>query len=374
MELIYLTFAALYGGLILYFLAGIFRVVTTHTKNQYTVAVLVPARDEEKNIVRCLQSLREQTYDSNLYDVYVIDDQSSDNTAQIVQKYINDLPAFHLMQHRVKKRQPTFKKQALQFAMGNIFSDIVMTIDADTVAKPRWIEKMVDQYDENTGMVAGLVTFLPELEKTINHRLQTLEFAGIVFCGVGAVGNGNPLICNGSNLSFRLAAYREVGGYTGNIQLPSGDDDLLMQNIHKKTRWQIKYSLSADTINYTQPVDTLSEFLNQRARWASKSLYYPRQWVFFLMVSIYLYYLMLVILLPVSFLGYFSLKIYIAGVLLKIIPEAFLIIKALNIFQRKKLFKYFFLTQILQLSYVLIAGIMGYFRQFTWKGNKSDRA
>jgi cellulose synthase/poly-beta-1,6-N-acetylglucosamine synthase-like glycosyltransferase len=371
MELIYITFAALYGGLIIYFLIGILRVVTTHTKNHFTVAVLVPARDEEKNIINCLQSLREQTYHKNSYEVYVIDDQSSDNTAQIVKQFIVDLPHFHLLHHKVEKRKPTFKKQALQFALAKISSDIVMTIDADTVAKSQWIEEMVDQYDENTGMVAGLVTFLPEMEKAAIHRIQTLEFAGIVFCGVGAVGNGNPLICNGSNLSYRLSAFREVGGYTGNIQLPSGDDDLLMQNIYKKTKWQIKYSLLANTINYTRPLDTISEFLNQRARWASKSLYYPRQWVFFLMGSIYLYYLMLVILFPLSVLGYFSLKVYLAGMLLKIVPEAFIIIKALQIFQRKKLLKYFFVTQIFQLTYVLIVGFMGYFRQFTWKGNKS---
>jgi cellulose synthase/poly-beta-1,6-N-acetylglucosamine synthase-like glycosyltransferase len=252
-----------------------------------TVTVLVPARNEEKNITHCINSLWNQTYPKEWYKVIIVDDQSTDNTAAVVEMLITDKSNFQLLRHPRHERQPTFKKQALKYVLKNVHSEIVMTIDADTAAQPSWIERMVGQYDPETGLVAGLVTFFPEYEKTIFHKIQTLEFAGIVFCGVGAVGNNNPLICNGSNLSYRLKAFQDTGGYDGNEFLPSGDDDLLLQNIHKRTPWKIKYSLSHDTINYTRSLDTLADFLNQRSRWASKSLHYPQKWLLVIMLLIY---------------------------------------------------------------------------------------
>jgi len=263
--ILFLLLGSFYFLVILYFFSGIYRISQTEFSHSLTVSVLVPARNEQDQIIHCLQSLWVQDYPKELYKVYIVDDHSSDNTAEIVAEFIKDKPNFTLLRHRKDPARSTFKKQALNYALQWVDSDIVMTIDADSLALTSWIRKMVNQYDKDTGLVAGLVTFLPGREKDLFHKIQTLEFAGIVFCGVGAVGHDNPLICNGSNLSYRLQAFKDAGGYQGNEYLPSGDDDLLLQNFHNKTSWKIKYSIDPQTINYTIPLDGLSEFLNQRA-------------------------------------------------------------------------------------------------------------
>jgi cellulose synthase/poly-beta-1,6-N-acetylglucosamine synthase-like glycosyltransferase len=367
---IFLLFGLLYSGLIFYFFIGIYRIPRTENGKKLTVSILVPARNEQEFIGNCIESLWNQTYDKQLYTVYIIDDQSTDRTAEVIRSLIKDKPNFYLLSHKVLDKKSTFKKEALKFALKSVTSEVVVTIDADTVAQPDWLEKMVSYYDEKTGLVAGLVTFFPQSENNLFHKIQTLEFAGIVFCGVGSLGNNNPLICNGSNLSYRMKAYNDVGGYDGNMFLPSGDDDLLLQNIFTKTDWKVKYALSKETINYTTPVKTFTTFLNQRARWASKSIHYPRKWMFPMMLSIYLYYLLIIILFPLTLYGQYPVDLYLLGLSLKIIPEILLIRKGLKILGRGDLIKYFFVAQFFQIIYIIIAGLMGFLRQYSWKGDK----
>lgn len=367
MSLLFMLLGILYALLIFYFYYGLFHFSQTTAQSKLTVTVLVPARNEQDNIIHCLESLHCQTYPAESWRVLIIDDDSSDDTAERVRKFISDKPQFTLLQHARNSSQPTYKKQALKFALQQVSSDIVMTIDADTLAQPSWIEKMAGLYEDDTGLVAGVVTFPASLENTFFHKIQTLEFAGIVFCGVGAAGQKNPLICNGSNLSYRLQAFKEAGGYATNEFLPSGDDDLLLQNIQKNTSWKVKYSVNSQTINYTRPVDDWYNFINQRSRWASKSLHYPKKWLFAIMATFYIYYLLIMILFPFTLMGLFPWKFYVAGVLLKIIPEALLLWKALAVLKRRDLMKYFLPAQIFQLSYVAIVGIRGFFHRFSWK-------
>ena len=366
MEWIFLILAFIYGFLIIYFYIGLNRIQTQTENDTFTVSVLVPARNEGNNIVACLESLHRQTYPNELFEVIIIDDNSTDNTASVVKDYLRDKSNFRLIRKRDDGSKPTFKKQALKLALDSVKTEIVMTIDADTVANQRWIELMIAQYGKDTGMVAGLVTFPGENENNLFKKIQTLEFAGIVFAGAGSAGNNMPLICNGSNLSYRLKAFQDAGGYDSNIHLPSGDDDLLLQNIHRNTNWKIKYSILPETINYTRPAENLHGFINQRARWASKSLHYPKKWVFLLMLCIYLYYLSIPVFGVLAILGIFPLGIFLVGLSVKLVTEALVISRALKILGRMDLAKYYLPAQIFQIGYVLVVGILGLFNKFTW--------
>lgn len=367
MEWIFLILAFIYGCIIFYFYIGLNRIRNETSDLSLTVSVLVPARNEENNIISCLENLYRQSYPKQLYEVIIIDDNSTDKTSDLVQKYIQDKSNFRMIKKKIDGYQRTFKKQALKTALDSAKNEIIMTIDADTVANERWIELMTAQYKDDTGLVAGVVSFPQNDENTLFKKIQTLEFAGIVFAGVGSVGNNFPLICNGSNLSYRLRAFTEAGGYDANIHLPSGDDDLLLQNLHSKTNWRVKYSLIADTINYTRATDRLLAFINQRARWASKSLHYPNKWVFLLMLSFYIYYLSILIFGILTVSGYFPVGIYLFGFALKLTTEALVISKALKILNRKDLWIYYFPAQVFQIVYVLLVGVLGLLNKFTWR-------
>ncbi|WP_431212586.1 glycosyltransferase [Puia sp. P3] len=51
------------------------------------ITVVVPARNEEENILRCLDSLAAQSYPKHLYEVIVVDDHSTDGTVELVEAF-----------------------------------------------------------------------------------------------------------------------------------------------------------------------------------------------------------------------------------------------------------------------------------------------
>jgi cellulose synthase/poly-beta-1,6-N-acetylglucosamine synthase-like glycosyltransferase len=373
-EIPFLILGVFYFSLIISFFIGIQNIkrqkpAPRQSSWRPSVSVLIPARDEADSIVQTLDGLSRQTYPSDKMEVLIIDDHSMDNTAEVIDRFISDnnLSHFKLLRHHLDGIAPTYKKAAIAFALQSAKGEIIMTTDADCILQPDWVESMIGRYDEQTGMVAGLITFHPDSEKNIFNRLQTLEFAGVVFAGGGAVGLGKPLICNGSNLSYRRQAYEDVDGFKGHDHLPSGDDDLLMQNIRKKTDWKIKYNLDGNSINYTRPVSNLNRFLNQRSRWASKGVHYPGLWISIMLFLIYLFYASLFVVTPMTIIGSFSASILLAGFLLKLIPEFLLVHQALSILNRKDLLPLFFLAEVLQIPYVVIVGFRGFFNLFKWK-------
>jgi cellulose synthase/poly-beta-1,6-N-acetylglucosamine synthase-like glycosyltransferase len=371
-ESIFFFLGLFYFSLILFFFIGIFRQRKRGVRLngwQPFVSVLVPARDEAERILPTLMTLAQQSYPSSHLEIIIIDDNSADGTAKVVKDYIarEKLTHFQLLIHRNDGTKPTYKKTAIAYALQFARGEIIITTDADCRVQRRWVESMVEHFEPDTGMVPGLVTFLAEKEKTVFHKLQTLEFAGLVFAGVGAIGNHYPLICNGSNLSYRRAAYDEIGGFAGHEHIPSGDDDLFMQNLHRFTDWKIHYNLDPDSVNYTCPVDSFADFLNQRARWASKGTHYPGLKTSLVLLLIYLFYLALLILLPVTLLGYFSWKLLLLGFVFKTLPEFLIIRQAVNVLQRQKLKRWFWLAQAVQIPYIVWVGFSGFFNLFNWK-------
>lgn len=371
-EIVFLIFGVLYFLLIIFFFSGILSVKNQKVEvNNWRpkVSVLVPARDEANTITKTLHGLQGQTYPYDKLEIIIIDDHSTDNTGEVISQFIHDnqLHHFQLVSHRTDGKTPTYKKAAIAYALKYATGEIIMTTDADCMVQPQWVESMIKQYEENTGMVAGLISFSPDSQKSFFNKLQTLEFAGIVFAGVGAVGIKHPLICNGSNLSYRKQAFEDVNGFSGHDHLPSGDDDLLMQNIHKKTSWKIKYNLERQSINYTHPLNNVNRFLNQRSRWASKGVHYPGHSSSLMLLLIYIFYTSIFITIPLTLIGLFPASILIIGLLLKFIPEFLIVNQALSTLNRKDLMPLIFITEIFQIPYVVIVGFRGFFNLFKWK-------
>jgi cellulose synthase/poly-beta-1,6-N-acetylglucosamine synthase-like glycosyltransferase len=190
----------------------------------------------------------------------------------------------------------------------------------------------------------------------------------LTIAGIGSIGAGDPIIANGANLAFRRITFQEVGGYRGNDHVISGDDDLLLQKIDQTTNWQIRACISPDSLVYTQPAPDLASFLKQRARWASKSLDYKKPSLVLFLLATYLFYLLLFISLPISLLFIFHYPYPLIAFLIKLIVDFLLIFKGTAQVGRQDLRKYFLITEILQIPYILYVGFVGIMGRFEWKG------
>ncbi len=350
---------------------GLFRLRPGTATGHPQFEVLIPARNEEANIEACLLSVLNQTYPPTLFHVTVIDDHSTDRTAEIVQRVARAWPGrITLLRYTETQAHQAYKKAAIQFGIEHTQSELIATLDADCTAQPTWLESLARHFEPHVGMVSGYILIHPDAEKTLFQKIQALEFLGLVTTGAGAIGMGAPVISNGANLSYRRAVFEEVGGFRDIDHLPSGDDDLLMQKIHRLTHWKVRFAFEKSAHNFTRPVPTVRQFLNQRTRWASKSAHYRSAFLVFFLVSVYFFYLFLFLFPLWLLLGVPPLWIGL-GFLLKWLPDFAVVAKGAQFTSRKDLLPYFPLAQFFQIPYILWVGAKGLRGNYEWKGRNS---
>lgn len=118
------------------------------------VSVMVPARDEEANIETCLKSLQAQDYPN--FEILVLDDHSSDNTAAIVQRLAAADSRIRLLRSEPLPEgwagKPFACYQLARQARGSWF----LFVDADTVHAPHMLRGVLSiAIESKTGLLSG---------------------------------------------------------------------------------------------------------------------------------------------------------------------------------------------------------------------------
>lgn len=365
---LFIFLTLIYASKIIYFYQGLFKLKPGTNQKHFFVTVLIPARNEEQNISKCLDSLLKQNYPTEQLEIIVIDDDSNDRTGEIVESYADQNPFIRLISLGQCPPGVSPKKRALQVGVEAAAGEIIFTIDADCWASPHWIAQMISYFEPDVGMTIGFVGFSKDSEHNFFHKIQSLEFIGLTIAGIGSIGAGDPIIANGANLAFRRDAFKEVGGYRGEDHVISGDDDLLLQKIDRRTNWKIKASISPATFVYTHPVGDFNSFLEQRIRWASKGLIYKKASLLLFLFSTYLLYLLLFISIPFALLFPFSYPYPLIVFFIKLAVDFLLISKGTALVGRKDLRRFVLITEILQIPYIIYVGFAGILKKYEWKG------
>ncbi len=338
---------------------------------KYFVSVIVPFRNEENEILNSLKSIENQNYDENFFEVIYVDDSSTDNSLKILRGNINR-KNIKVIEHNDNSQSRAHKKKVIEHAIEKSQGEIIVTTDADCTHGNDWLTSMVNCFDEETGFVSGPVEFLPG--ESFFEKLQALEFAGLIITGAGLIGAGRPAICNAANLAFRKSAFYDVGGYSGNLNLSSGDDEFLMQKIHADTNYKVKFCADKRAKVFTKPAPDLTGFYQQRKRWASKGLFYKNKKLVISLILIFLFYfgLFLFPLFAMLMNGKFWL-LFAAGFVLKIVTEFIVMNKGIKILYNTKMLKYFPAAEIFHIPYIVIASLSGLKGNFEWKGRELSR-
>jgi len=333
-------------------------------------SVLIPARDEEKIIASCLQSVLKQNYPSILFEVIVIDDHSADNTVGIVQALQKEHANLRLIQLEklLQGRQlNSYKKKAIEYAVGQASADWIVTTDADCIASPNWLSTFNAFINNNNSVfVAAPVKFINV--GSFVSIFQCLDFMTLQGITAAAVYHNFHSMCNGANLAYSKKVFTEVGGFAGIDNIASGDDMLLMHKIYKKYPTQVNFLLSTNSVVETLPMPTWKAFFNQRIRWASKADKYDDKRIFWVLVLVYLFNLSFIIV-PVLAIRYPALLlIWLAMLVAKTLIELRFIYPVALFFQQQKLLWWFPVMQPFHILYTIAAGWLGKFGKYTWKG------
>lgn len=334
--------------------------------------VIIPARNEANNIAACVQDILQQGYPSHLLEVIVIDDHSTDDTASIVQTLAQQYPNLKLLnlaQHLQGQSLNSYKKKAIEIAIGQSQGNWILTTDADCRLPQQWLQ-LYDAYiqQEQPAMVAGPVMFTNN--NSVVQLFQLLDFISLQGITAAAVSAGYHTMCNGANLAYKKEVFYEVGQFSGIDQLASGDDMLLMYKIKQKYPQEIGYLFHQQAIVQTAPMHSWKQFINQRIRWASKADRYEDRSVFYILALVYLLNLFLLIMLPVNLFFAGEIAHWLTFMLIKTLVEMLFMYPVSRFYDQEDSMLYFPLMQPLHLLYTVIAGWLGKFGTYSWKGRR----
>lgn len=159
------------------------------------VSVVIPAYNEEKYIVTCLNSVTSQDFPKSLYEIIVVNNNSSDKTKEVVEK---SFPKVKIIDE---------PKQGVVFAriagVNKARGKIVAFTDADSYVPKTWLQNIYTEFT-NSQIIAigGLIEYYPKsFWSQIKQRISNFSYS---FC------KSMP----GTNMSFKKKSYQDVGGFS----------------------------------------------------------------------------------------------------------------------------------------------------------------
>ena len=328
-----------------------------------SVSVIIAARNEEKNISRCLSSLLEQDYPFDKMEIIVVDDQSDDRTADIVSSFSNRGVRFL----QINAGEKGGKKAALSKGIAAARHGIIVATDADCIFPSSWLKTLVGfRKKQDAVFVAAPVMF--RKEDNFLERFQSLDFMALQSITAVAVTRKWFNMCNGANLLYTKEAFEKVKGFEGIDGIPTGDDMLLMEKIAAAYPGKVAYCHSKEAVVLTEPMQNWRSFLQQRIRWASKSTAYQSLSIKLVLLMVYLLNLSLLLLVLA---GIFYPLLILWGMFLltgKYLLECMLMQPAAAFYGKEKVMRWFGIAQPVHVVYTVVAAMLGWVRRYEWKG------
>lgn len=328
------------------------------------VSVIVAARNEEKTLPHLLNAFVAQTYPPHLFEIIIVNDYSTDNTAAVVQTFSK--PHIRLIQPSVAAAQSS-KKRAIEAGVHAAKGPLLLITDADCIPGKDWIKTIAAFHEQkNAVFIAAPVAYTHNA--SLLQRFQALDFLTLQGITAASVGAQFHAMCNGANLAYTKSVFEAVNGFKGIDHIASGDDMLLMYKIWKREKNRVQYLKSTEAIVTTAPVQNWSAFLAQRKRWASKTTHYNDKRVFFVLLFVYVLNCWFLTLLLATFWNAHAWKIALGFLILKTSAEWPFVARVAKFYNQHRLMRYFFFLQPLHIFYTVLVGLLSQAGTYEWKG------
>ncbi len=234
----------------------------TEVQTDVKVSILVAARNEESNIINCLNSLHQQIFPKGNLEVLIGDDGSTDATASLVKSFITDKPEFQYFYIESPIANLKGKANVLAQLANNARGTILLFCDADIVTQNHWCASMVDAFKGQIGIVTGVT----RMKKGGGLRnFLSLEWIFALFMIRIASYFNIPITAMGNNMGVSKNAYLEVGGYEKIRFSVVEDFALFMAVIQKGFGFTCLFQPSI--LSFTEPLMTFASWKAQRIRW-----------------------------------------------------------------------------------------------------------
>ena len=338
------------------------------------ISVVVAARDEEKNISHCIKSLLIQDYPVDKYEIIIVDDFSSDKTAELIKICESSVTNLKYLFSSANEQGHiiSYKREAIQTGISASKGEYILLTDADCTVPTSWITTYSEQFMKEDCVFIGGSVIISDENQDILTSFQGLDMIGMMVITGAGYQSGNQLLANGANMGFSKQVFKELGGYTQFPQRASGDDIFLLHHFHQHYPKSIRFLKTLSAVVVTQPEHSIKSLLRQRIRWASKNNAYKEMNINFSLFVLFIVSLTIVILGILSVLqASIFFPMFCVLYIFKIFSDYLLQREAIRFFNKRKLVKYFFISQNIHTLYIAWVGIMAsLFPVYWWKGRK----
>lgn len=237
--------------------------VTVNQNLTNSVSVIICARNEAKNLAQNLNFILNQNYAN--FEVIVVNDCSFDGSKDVLNEFKYQNPTkLKVVTIEEHPRHKTSKKFAATLGIKAAAHEILLFTDAD--CKPQsenWIAQMVSHYQNpNIEIVIGCSPYLHEtgfLNKIIRYEtfLTAINYFSFALSGM-------PYMGVGRNLSYKKSLFFKGKGFASHMHIPSGDDDLFVNQHATSKNTALAYNFDAQTVS--QPKTTIKSYWIQKFR------------------------------------------------------------------------------------------------------------
>jgi cellulose synthase/poly-beta-1,6-N-acetylglucosamine synthase-like glycosyltransferase len=333
------------------------------------ISVIIPARNEEENIAACLHSICKQNYPRHLFQIIMIDDNSTDNTLRIANSIAYEGIRIICFALDPADKNTAPKKRAIEAGISMASGELIITTDADCTAGPDWLRSVAAYHDQSKNIFIAAPVKIKDGSSLLS-KFQALDFLTMQGITAAAVFKRFHNMCNGANLAYEKKVFYEVDGFTGIDNIASGDDMLLMNKVAVKYPQSIGFIHSPAAIVTTLPAAGWKAFFQQRIRWASKATHYKERGIFLVLLLVYLTNLLLFCFLLMGLFEKFALLLFGFLCLAKFFMELFFVSDVARFFKQSYLVPWLFFLQPLHIIYIVVSGFLGQFKTYEWKGRK----
>src|SRR5574344_2299708 len=221
------------------------------------VTVMIPAHNEESVISKTVEKVLEMTYEK--FEVIVIDDRSSDNTASV----IKDLESKYEKVTALIRDRDAFpgKSAVLNDALKLAKGEAILVFDADATVNTDFLSKLIPILEpKDVGAVQARKVIR---NKDVNYltRCQNNEYTMDMHCQLGRDAVKGAVELRGNGELIKREAIDDIGGWN-NYTIT---DDLDMSTRLHIKGWDIRFC--PDVVVYEEGVIYLFPLFKQRRRW-----------------------------------------------------------------------------------------------------------
>lgn len=246
----------------------IFSAYPINSKDLPFLTVCIVARNEAHNIRQLLSSIKRLNYPIERFEVIIVDDHSEDETWNLLNEC--SLPNLQLLQleksNQYRARYP--KLSGLNLALTHARSELIACTDADCILAENWLYNFASEHQRsNARVITGPVSIVEA--ETALERFQKVELAGIMAVTNAGINSRLFYSANMANMFFHRSDY--LAYYRDTAHNHASGDDILFANHMARKQHKIAFLRNKESIVGTKAMSSVSSFISQRIRWASKN-------------------------------------------------------------------------------------------------------